>query len=381
VKILHTSDWHVGRTIRGRSRADEHRAVLAEIAGVAGSEEVDLVIVAGDLFDVVAPSAEAEGIVFRALLDLAAVAPVVMVAGNHENPRRLEAVAPLLELGRVTVGASLRRPEEGGVVRIRTTSGAIARIALVPFLSRRAIVTADDLMELDADQHGGMYAERLGRILARLSADLSTDDVNLVVAHLMVAGAATGGGERPAHTIFDYAVSPQVFDPSLSYVALGHLHRAQKVPAAAEVRYSGSPLQLDFGETEDRKVVVIVEADPGVPARVREVPLTSGRALRLVRGTLEQIEALGDEVGDAYLRIELDERARSGLAETVRELLPNAVDVVLAPRPGRTDGETPAVRLGRPPGELFREYLAGREVDDDDLTKLFDTLLAEAHEA
>ncbi len=155
MKILHTSDWHVGRTIRGRSRAEEHRAVLDEIAGLAATEAVDLVLVAGDLFDLVAPSAESEEIVFRALLDLAGIAPVVIVAGNHDHPRRLEAVAPLLELGRVRVGATLRRPDEGGVVRVETSSGQTARIALIPFVSQRAIVSADDLMELDPDQHGG----------------------------------------------------------------------------------------------------------------------------------------------------------------------------------------------------------------------------------
>jgi len=229
VKILHTSDWHVGRTIRGRSRAEEHRAVLAEIAGIAGTEGTDLILVAGDLFDVVAPSPESEQIVFRGLLDLADIAPVVIVAGNHDHPRRLEAVSPLLELGRVRVGATLKRPEEGGVITIDTGSGETARIALVPFVSQRAIVSAGDLMALDPDQHGGRYAGRLAGVIAKLTGGVSPDQVNLVVAHLMVAGGTLGGGERSAHTIFDYAVSAQAFDGSLSYVALGHLHRPQEV--------------------------------------------------------------------------------------------------------------------------------------------------------
>jgi DNA repair protein SbcD/Mre11 len=114
VKALHTSDWHVGRTMRGRSRADEHRAVLAEIVDQAASNDVDLVLVAGDLFDVAAPTPESEQIVYRALLDLAEVAPVVAVAGNHDNPRRFEALHPLLELGRVTaISSCARRTTEG----------------------------------------------------------------------------------------------------------------------------------------------------------------------------------------------------------------------------------------------------------------------------
>ena len=379
MKILHTSDWHVGRTIRGRSRADEHRAVLAEIAGIAGTEGVDLILVAGDLFDVVAPSPESEQIVFRALLDLADIAPVVAVAGNHDHPRRLEAVAPLLELGRVQVGATLKRPDEGGVITAETDSGETARIALVPFVGQRAIVSAADLMDLDPDQHGGKYAGRLAGVIAKLTEGISLDQVNLVVAHLMVAGGTLGGGERSAHTIFDYAVSSQAFDGSLSYVALGHLHRPQKVPAPTPVWYSGSPLQMDFGEADDRKAVLLIEAEPGIPARVREVPLSAGRRLRRLRGTLEQIVALQDEVGDAYLRIELEETARVGLADEVRELFPDAVDVTIA-TPEETREPAPPVRLGRPPRELFSEYLTQKNALDERLLALFDELLAESHE-
>ena len=380
MKILHTSDWHVGRTIRGRSRADEHRAVLAEIAGIAASEDVDLVLIAGDLFDVVAPSAESEQIVFRALLDLADIAPVVAVAGNHDHPRRLEAVAPLLELGRVHVGSTLKRPDVGGVITVEAGSGETARIALVPFVSQRAIVSAGDLMALDPDQHGGKYAGRLAGVIAKLTEGVSLDHVNLVVAHLMVAGGTLGGGERSAHTIFDYAVSSQAFDGSLSSVALGHLHRPQKVPAPGPVWYSGSPLQMDFGETEDRKAVLLVEAEPGGPARVREVPLSAGRRLRRLRGTLDEIVALQDEVGDAYLRIELEETARVGLADEVRELFPDAVDVTIA-APEEARESSPPVRLGRPPHELFTEYLTQKNAFDERLIALFGELLAESHEA
>src|SRR5690606_10621636 len=102
-----------------------------------------------------------ERLVYRTLLQLAEVAPVVMVAGNHDHPRRLEAVAPLLELGRVTVGAVLARPDEGGVVR--PTEGV--RVAMIPFLSQRGIVTASDLMATSADEQGGKYADRMTQII------------------------------------------------------------------------------------------------------------------------------------------------------------------------------------------------------------------------
>lgn len=376
VKILHTADWHVGRGIRGRSRAEEHRAVLSEIADIAAAEQVDLIAVAGDIFDVVAPTAEAEQIVYEALLHLADVAPVVLVAGNHDNPRRLQAVAPLLELGRVTVGATLARPDEGGVVRITTAAGETARIALVPFISQRGIVTASDLMQLDPHEYGSRYAERLTAILGKLTEGITTDDVNIVVAHLMVAEGRLGGGERSAHTIFDYWVPGGAFDGTLSYVALGHLHRPQQIPAAPPVWYAGSPLQLDFGEVDDPTAVLVVDATPGLPAEVRQVPLTSGRRLRQLRGTLEQLEPLAGSTGDAYLKIILDEPARAGLADDVRALFPEAVDVVLAATGGE-DRESREQRLGRAPHELFTDYLEMANAQDERVVALFDELLEE----
>lgn len=377
MKFLHTSDWHVGRTIRGRSRADEHRAVLAEITGIAADEGVDLVLVAGDLFDVSSPSAEAERIVYEALLSLANVAPVLVVAGNHDHPRRLEAVAPLLELGRVTVLGLPARPDEGGVVRFADLN---TRVAMLPFLSQRAIVNVDDLMEMDPDQHDGKYAGRLGAIIETLTAGMTTDEVNILTSHLTVHGGAVGGGERTAH-IFPYAIAAQSFPGSLSYVALGHLHRLQRVPAPAPVWYSGSPLQLDFGEADDTKGVLIVEAEPGLPAAVREVQLGSGRRLIRLNGSLEQVEALAGTTGDAYLKIELDEPARAGLADEVRALFPEAVDVVLAAPAEALSRPKSAARLGRPASELFGEFLLDRNVEDRRLVDLFETLLEESYEA
>lgn len=375
VKILHTSDWHVGRAIRGRSRAHEHREVLTEIVGLATTNDVDLVIVSGDLFDVGAPTPESESIVFRTLLDLAAVAPVVAISGNHDNPRRFQALQPLLDLGRISVGAGLARPDDGGVV---SPPGLDCRIALVPWTSQRGIVKADDLMSLDPDDHGGKYAERMRAVITALTRDFTTSTVNLAVGHLMVHGAVEGGSERQAH-IFGYAVPPSVFPTSLSYVALGHLHRQQKVPNPAPTWYSGSPLQLDFGEVGDRKGVLLIDAEPGLPAKVEPVALEGGRRLELVRGTVEQISAQIESMGDAYLKAVVEEPSRSGLAAEVRGLSEGIVDVVLAEPTASTVREPVPQRLDRPEPEVFAEYLESRNVHDPAVVAMFTELLDEAH--
>ena len=205
--------------------------------------------------------------------------------GAITTAARLEAVKPLLDLGRITVVARPTRPADGGVAVFDSLG---LKIACLPFVSQRGIVKAAEIMDLDPDQHAQGYEARLRRIIAGLTDDMGTDTVNVVTAHLTVYGAEIGGGEREAH-IFGYAIPPQAFPGSLSYVALGHLHRQQRIPASAPVWYSGSPMQLDFGEVSDAKGVLVVEAEAGKPASVAEVAVRGGTKLVQVRGTLEQV--------------------------------------------------------------------------------------------
>ena len=375
MRLLHTSDWHVGKLIRGLSRADEHRAVLAEIGDIARTEAVDLVLVAGDLFETAAPGPESERIVYRALLDLAEVAPVVVVAGNHDNPRRLEAVAPLLDLGRVMVLGQVARPDEGGCIDI-DAGGVPVRLALLPFVSKRGIVRADALMHDAAFEHSQAYDERVRGVLTALCDGFSADSVNVVCGHAFAAGGTMGGGERSVHTIEDYSVSALAFPVTAQYVALGHLHRAQDIPGPTRVRYCGSPLQLDFGETTDTKSVSVVDLEPGLPAAVRTVPLTAGRALRTLRGTLDELAAARGTTGDDFLRVVVTDTRRAGLADEIRDWFPQCVDVIVHTPDDTTSVERTSVS-GRSPSELFRAYLDVSDVDDPRLPAAFDELLDE----
>jgi exonuclease SbcD len=379
VKILHTSDWHVGRNIRGRSRADEHQAVLAEIAQVARDEAVDAVLVVGDLFDVAAPTAEAERIVYSALLELAATgATVVVLAGNHDSDRRLQAIEPLLDLGNVVTRPVFRRPDDGGVVELVSRDGTErAKLAVLPFLSQRYVVSATDLMGFDADEHGQAYDQRVRLLVGALTAGFGPDTINLVAAHLTVGGGVLGGGERSAHTVFEYEVGALAFPSSAQYVALGHLHRRQQVQGPGQIHYCGSPLQLDFGETSDIKCVVVVDVKVGLPAEVRDVWLRSGRRLRVLAGTLDDLRALAGTTGDDWLKLVVRDTPRVGLADDLRDLFPHAVDVVVerAEQAGRTS-DRPSI-AGRAPGDLFGDFLRERGEPDEQVLHLFAELLDE----
>jgi exonuclease SbcD len=172
-------------------------------------------------------------------------------------------------------------------------------------------------------------------------------------------------------------VGAQAFPVGAQYVALGHLHRAQDIPGPTRIHYSGSPLQLDFGEDRDTKSVAVVEVAPGLPAAVRDVPLTTGRALRTLRGSLAELEAAAGSTGDAHLRVVVTDTRRAGMADLVRGWFPDCVDVVV-----RAPDEEAPVRgdtavAGRDPGELFRAYLDTTDLDDPRVPGAFDQLLEE----
>ena len=382
MKILHTSDWHVGKTIRGHSRAGEHEAVLDEIVALVAEHAVDVVVVVGDLFDTASPNAESEHLVYRALLGMReAGAQIAVVAGNHDNPLRLAAVAPLLGALSVRVVPQVVRPADGGVVELSLRDGEQIRLALIPFLSQRSIIKVDDLMNGDVTGQLQKYADRYRKIVAALCAPLTDDMVNVVVAHTFIERALSGGGERVAHIGGDYAIASSVFPAHVHYVALGHLHRAQRIEGATQIHYCGSPLQLDFGEVEQRKQVNLIEAELGRSAKVTALPLGSGRQLRVIRGTLDDVRQVAPELIDTWVRVELREPARAGLADDVRELVPTAVDVVtLGSQPA---GATPTRvnRSGKTPHELFAAYCVEREYEDVRVQKLFGELLEESSAA
>jgi exonuclease SbcD len=382
MKILHTSDWHVGKVLKGRDRHDEHVAVLRSIIQAARDEDVDLVLVAGDLFETAAPTAKAQGLVVRTLLALRGDGrQVVAIAGNHDNQSLLDAVyRPLLgELGLHVLGTP-KRPDSGGMLALSTRNGEAVKVAALPFLSHRYAVRAAEIMLREFAEHALDYTQRVSEMVRLLTEGFTADAVNLVVAHATLLGGRRGGGEREIQTSLDYELPASMFPVTAHYVALGHLHRQQEIPGPCPTFYSGSPMPIDFGEEANEPAALIVTAEPGIRADARPVPITGGRSLRTLRGTLEQVIAEGQQAGDAYLRVVLAEPGRAGLGDLVREKLPNTLEVMLddahRPRPGARDGDRPS-RAGRSPQELFSDYLSEQNIDDPRIPAMFAQLLDE----
>jgi exonuclease SbcD len=373
MRLLHTSDWHVGKTLKGHSRLDEQEQVLREIVGIAREHEVDAVLVAGDLYDTAAPSAQAQQLVIRTLMGLARDAEVIAIAGNHDHAPTIDAYRPLAGVAGITLVGSVRTAERGGVVEFTARStGERASVAVLPFLSQRYAVRAAELVTNTPAQNTGAYDQQLRDILASLTAGFRDDAVNLVMAHLTILNATFGGGERAAQSIFEYAVPATIFPIEAHYVALGHLHRRQRVDAPCPVHYCGAPLAIDFGEQDNTPVVCLVEAAPGTPAKVTDIPITAGRRLRTLRGTVAELSVLADTVGEDFLRVWVREPARAGLREEVMAMLPGALEVRIDPEfAAPVTASRPASGSERAPSELFREYLGTRNVADPRVEQLF----------
>ncbi|GAA4564444.1 exonuclease SbcCD subunit D [Planotetraspora kaengkrachanensis] len=381
MKILHTADWHVGKVLKGRPRIDEHRAVLRELVQAAREEDVDAVIVAGDVFDTSAPTPEAQSLVMPTLMALREEGrDVVVLAGNHDNPHLFDVYRPVLGALGIHVVGTFRRPDQGGTLSFTARSGEPVRLAVLPFLSHRYVVRAAEVLSGTAAEHNRDYAERVAMLIGALTGGFSADTVNLVTTHGTLPGGKLGGGEREAQSIFSYYFEATAFPASTQYVALGHLHRRQQIPGACPIWYSGSPLAVDFGEERNSPGALLVTVEPGRPAMVRDLAVDSARALATVRGSLDRLEAMADELGEAWLRVVVEEKPRPGLAEAVREILPNALDVDIderfrptrAQRRGNADAGSP-----RSPRELFRDYLTDTGRDDAEVAALFDRLYDE----
>jgi DNA repair protein SbcD/Mre11 len=379
VKFLHTADWHVGKTLKGQDRLIEQGAVLAEIAEIAARNEVDAVLVAGDVYDLSAPSARAQQYVVESLLRIRrSGAEVIVIAGNHDHGPTFDAYRPLMGVAGITLAGTYRSPERGGVIRFTARSdGADTQVAVLPFLSQRWAVRAAEIVANSPSENVRAYDQQVRQVIASLTAGFGGDTVNLVMSHITCVGGTLGGGERSAQSIFEYSVPASIFPVSAHYVALGHLHRRQTLPAPAPVHYSGAPLAVDFGEQDNTSVVCLVEATPGTPARITDIPVTAGRRLRTVHGTLSELEARVGEFGDDYLRVYLREPTRAGLRDDTVALLPNALEVRIdpefAPQSDRA-ARSGEARIARTPGQLFADYCATRDVGDPRVAALFGEL-------
>ncbi|MBI4576674.1 MAG: exonuclease SbcCD subunit D C-terminal domain-containing protein [Planctomycetes bacterium] len=287
MRIVHTADWHLGHTLYQYPRAHEHRRFLEWLLAVLGEHRVDVLLIAGDVFETANPPATALEAWYRFLAEACARHPrlsVVVIGGNHDSAARLDAPRALLEALRVRVVGGLPRAAGGAidldraVVPLAEASGEVAaQVAAVPYLRPtdlpRVEGGADELVE----GVRAVYAEVLEAARRRLGSGQAL----LAMGHCYLSGGALSElSERKVLGGNQHALPADLFPGDLSYVALGHLHLAQTV-GRPEIRYPGSPLPLSLAERDYRHQVLLVELDGARLHRVR--PLEVPRAVEILR--------------------------------------------------------------------------------------------------
>lgn len=365
MKLLHTGDWHLGTRLYGTDRTAEAERALDEIVAIAEAERVDATIVAGDLLDRRVLDPAAFGVCLGALGRLAAVGPVLVIAGNHDDPDLWMHLAPHLERSGIHVAGRVRPPDQA-VVTVATAAGPL-HAALLPWPDPARMALDAGSSVRDAR---GRYADQVAGVIEAYAAEARArrrdqGGAAVLVGHVMVERALAGGGERELTMSLTYVVSSAALPADLDYVALGHVHRPQSIPGlGAAGRYCGSPIALDFSEDGHGKCVVVAEIE-GDTTRAREVPVTAGHALVRVSGPLEELGALASANPGAWFACEVHLDAPvPDLVRRVREVVPGALrvearyapaDEPATPLPCADPDQGPALP------ELYAEWLRGRD--------------------
>ena len=334
MKVLHTSDWHLGRSLYGRKRYEEFSTFLDWLAQTIEKEKVDALLVAGDVFDTSTPSNRAQELYYRFLsrVSTSCCHHVVVIAGNHDSPTFLNAPKELLRALNVYVIGSMTDTFEDEVIVLYKNEQPEAIVCAVPYLRDKDIRTVEPGETTD-DKNAKLilglknhYADVCTIAEQKRSEFEKNGHPGLPIVamgHLFTAGGKTvdGDGVRELYVGSLAHVGEDVFPPSIDYLALGHLHVPQRVSNAENMRYCGSPIPMGYGEANQEKKVVLIEFDSTTP-NIQEVPVPCFQQLVRIVGSLDDIhvklEELKDEDSHAWLEIEY---TGSDIIGNLREIL------------------------------------------------------------
>lgn len=288
MRILHTSDWHLGQTLYDFDRTFEHQHFLDWLLETLKFEQADALLIAGDVFDNSNPSAAAQHQLYRFLTAARAQVPhlsIVMVAGNHDSPGRLEATAPFLKLFEAAVVGHVQRRDDQSidlerlVVPLKDALGNITAWCLaIPFLRPSDVPRVENAADPYLEGVAELYRQCIAVALARREAGQAI----VAMGHChMVGGQISETSERHIVIGGAEALSAGIFDAAIAYAALGHLHLPQAVGGRAHIRYSGSPLPMSFSEVDYPHQVLRIELDGEAVTQIQ--PLLIPRAVQLLR--------------------------------------------------------------------------------------------------
>ena len=405
MRILHTADWHLGKRLHDFQRLQEQRDVLTEICQIAEREDVDLVLVAGDLFDTFNPDPQTEDLLYSTLKELTSNGKrtVVAIAGNHDNPNRIEAQDHFgRECGIIFAGfpqtevpphtlsceAKLLRSAPGFIELQLPRHSAPIRLILTPYANENRMRAYFGMTDLDEELRQTLK----GHWATLAETYLDEKGVNLLMAHLFVMKR---GGEKPEESDDERSilqiggasvVYTDMIPEQVQYVALGHLHRYQEMAGGpCPIVYSSSPLAYSFAESDQQKYVVLIDAEPDKAVTVTPIPLKTGK--RLLRPKFKQVTEAVEwlrENPDCYPEITIQTTAY--LTSEDRRQLQQAHGslVTIIPEVRKNDYEpeqstAPVIDLTQGMNVLFANYFKNKnkgQEPNERLQHLFAEILA-----
>ncbi len=379
MKFLHTSDWHIGRTLYGRKRYEEFSQFLDWLAKVINTQSVDGLLVAGDIFDTTTPSNRAQELYYRFLCKIASsnCHHVVIIGGNHDSPSFLNAPKNLLKAINVdVVGSAAVNLEDEVILLSKKGKASEAIVCAVPYLRDRDIRRVSDKESLD-DKNARLVQgvkEHYAAVykLAQKQQKKSGKIPIIGMGHLFAAGGRTvkGDGVRELYVGTMSHVGLDTFPKGFDYVALGHLHVPQMVGKKETIRYCGSPIPMGYGEAKQTKQVVLVQFDGQDPS-IETIDVPCFQALKRISGNmadiLAELDILKKNDSQAWLEIEY---SGNRVAQDLREQVETAV--------GDTKMEIRRIRNRRLITQVLQKSEQAETLEDLDVQDVFVRLL-DAH--
>ena len=372
MKFIHTSDWHLGKSLEGHSRLEEQEKFCDDFVKIVDDNDIDMVIIAGDVYDTSNPPAKAEKLFYKTVSRLANNGErcVLVISGNHDNPERLAAITPLThEKGIIILGYPLSFTEKAkykGFEIIEAKEGCLkidingerATIITLPYPSEKRLNEAIGNPSNDEEAQQ-TYSQRVGEIFRELESNFEDDTINIAVSHIFVVGGEESDSERPIQLGGSLLVEKKDLPTKAQYIALGHLHKPQKASHRLNAYYSGSPLQYSKDERSYAKGANIVDIKAGETPIIQSIYFKNYKPIEVFKcnGVEEAIKICEDNKDRdiwSYFEIKTEHVINQSEIKQMKDLLDDIIEI----RPIITsEYEEEEIDVKeKSMGELFKEF-------------------------
>ncbi|GAA0862246.1 exonuclease SbcCD subunit D [Paraclostridium tenue] len=372
MRFIHTSDWHLGKNLEGHLRLAEQEKFCKDFIDIVNENDIDMVIIAGDIYDTSNPPAQAEKLFYKTVSELSQNGKrcVLIIAGNHDNPERLSAASPLAhEQGIIILGMpnSYTQPykydgfeivfSEAGVLELKIKDESVV-ISTLPYPSEKRL---NEVLVKSSDdkEKQQTYTEKIGEIFKSTTSRFKEDTINIAVSHLFVLGGETTDSERPIELGGTLIVNTKDLPQNAQYIALGHLHKPQKVSERLNAYYSGSPLQYSKDERSYSKGANIVEIKAGEKPNINQIYFKNYKPIEVFKCSgIEEALKICEENKDrdiwSYFEIKTEEVLSQSDIKKMKDTLKDIIEI----RPIITTNEQEEVidMKEKSMGELFKDF-------------------------